>query len=223
MQVVAVTTTPFAFDGNLQRIRGTNGIHVALGLHPQIVGTRYADLNAFKERLSIAQVVGEVGLDASPAHYARFAEQKIAFEEVVRACVVAGGKPMSVHSVRSAKEVLNVIERCDPDAVNRYALHWFTGSASDTKAAISRGCYFSINQAMLGSSRWEATLALVPRNMVLTETDGPFISNELGPIRPRMVATVVDRLADLWQVSNVEAGSIVLANFGAFMKGKGTA
>lgn len=53
-------------------------------------------------------------------------------------------------------------------------LHWFTGSKDELKEAVERGCYFSVNGAMINSKRFLEILPLIPANRLLVETDSPF-------------------------------------------------
>jgi len=216
VRIVAVTTTPLAFEGNVQRSGGNSLISVALGLHPQIAGTAHANLSAFLELLPRAQFVGEVGLDASPAHYGSYPQQRRLFGQIVAACAESGGRSISVHSVRSVRDVLAVVAENDPDRRNRYALHWFTGNASDLRKAVEIGCFFSVNQAMTRSDRGSRIVAQMPQASVMTETDGPFIKVGTAPIRPAMVRTVVADLAVNWNVDVGRAASTIMENFERF-------
>lgn len=217
MRVIAVTTTPAAFAGNRELAKRRSGIEVALGLHPQIVGTKWARLDTFIEQIPDARVIGEVGLDARREYYGRFEEQREIFGKIVATCASAGGKAMSVHSVRSARHVLTLIEQNDAGQKNRYALHWFTGSASEARAAVSLGCYFSVNRAMLTSERTKGILSLIPPHLILTETDGPFIKVGSEPVIPPMVEEVVSSLAPMWNVQYAAAEHMIFRNFARFM------
>ena len=53
-------------------------------------------------------------------------------------------------------------------------LHWFSGPRRDLECAIELGCWFSVGPAMLRSRTGRALAALMPRDRVLTESDGPF-------------------------------------------------
>lgn len=85
-------------------------VRVGLGLHPQLVGDNDNDIRLFEKYLPEARFVGEVGLDAGPAHYKSYADQKGIFETILRLCAQARGKILSIHSVRSARDVLSMIE-----------------------------------------------------------------------------------------------------------------
>ena len=83
----------------------------------------------------------------------------------------------SVHSVRTATMVLDMIEKhLQPDR-GRVVLHWFTGSKAEALRAVDLGCYFSINAEMFKSDRHRSTISSLPLDRILTETDGPFCKN----------------------------------------------
>jgi TatD DNase family protein len=171
---LAVTTTPQAFVRNAELANNTSFVRAALGLHPQLVATRSNEISLFEELLPLARFVGEVGLDASPAHYAFWTQQKEVFSEVLRLCAITGDKILSVHSVRCAGHVLDAIECLLPSDRGRVVLHWFTGSGRELSRAAAMGCYFSVNEAMLRSARSRELVRAIPTERLLTESDGPF-------------------------------------------------
>src|ERR1700679_3939010 len=81
---------------------------------------------------------------------------------------------LSVHSVRSAPLVLDLIESHLPRERGQVVLHWFTGSKSELRRAIDLGCHFSINSAMMKNDRGRDLIKAIPDNRLLTETDAPF-------------------------------------------------
>lgn len=44
-----------------------------------------------------------------------------------------------------------------------------------------------------------ALVSQIPKDRILTETDGPFITNKNQPIQPASVMPVIKRLSALWQ------------------------
>nr|WP_312000975.1 TatD family hydrolase [Bradyrhizobium altum] len=78
-----------------------------------------------KKRPAETRYVGEVGLDAGPRFYISFEHQKHVFRTILECCADAGGTILTVHSVRSAPTVLDMIEKHCP---NTAAPSFFTGS-----------------------------------------------------------------------------------------------
>lgn len=194
---LAVTTTPKAWPRNRELAAHSSHVRVALGLHPQLVAERAAEINLFERYLADTRYVGEVGLDAGPRFYRSFEAQERVFERVLSACAEQGGKVLSVHSVRAVPKVLGHLERLLPPDRGRVVLHWFTGTAAEARRAAAFGCYFSINAEMLRSPKHRKLVAELPPDRLLTETDGPFVLHADQPVRPHNVGDTVGSLAEL--------------------------
>jgi TatD DNase family protein len=217
IRTLTVTTTPRAWPRNRDLTAPTHHVRAALGLHPQLAAERFEELGTWESYLPEARYVGEVGLDAGSRYYASFDVQKRVFERVLRACAEAGGKILTVHSVRCAPAVLDMLERFLPRGTGRVVLHWFTGSRSDCRRAVELGCFFSINREMLRSPRRRAVVAELPADRLLTETDGPFVSVEGRPVRPKDVSITAHALADARGESVEALTSLVEDNLRALL------
>lgn len=209
---LAVTTTPRAWPRNYELTRKTRYVRAALGLHPQLVAERSAELALWDAHLGETRFVGEVGLDAGPRHYASFALQKQVFAHILRSCAKAGGKVLSVHSVRSSKVVLDYIETYLPVGQGQVVLHWFTGSKSDLKRAIDLGCYFSVNRSMLERESGVDLVKSIPLNRLLTETDGPFTKLRDLPAKPADVWMTVEAIATIHMLTPQALASLMRVN-----------
>lgn len=209
---LAVTTTPKAWTRNREMASGADHVRVALGLHPQLVAEREAEIGLFESLLPDARYVGEVGLDASPRFYRSFDAQERVFERILRMCAEQGNKILTVHSVRAVSKVLQHLERGLPADRGNVVLHWFTGSAAEARRAVDQGCYFSVNSEMLRSSKHRTLVEQLPVNRLLTETDGPFVLVEGVPVRPLAVAATVVQLAKVRGVSPSDMEAQILTN-----------
>lgn len=198
---LTVTTTPKAWPHNYNLAGKTCYVHAALGLHPQLVAERAAELALLEQYLPQTRYVGEVGLDAGPRFYRSLTLQKEVFEHVLKLCARAGGKVLTVHSVRSATAVLDLIETHLPPPRGQVVLHWFTGSQAEAQRAIDLGCYFSINAQMLRSERHRNLVIALPLERLLTETDGPFTQHNGRAARPVDVVGTVELLARIRKMS----------------------
>jgi TatD DNase family protein len=209
---LAVTTTPKAWPRNFDLTRLTRHVRAGLGLHPQLVAERHAEIALWESYLPQTRYVGEVGLDAGPQYYRSFDLQKEVFERILKQCATAGGKVLSVHSVRAATPVLDLVEACLPADRGQVVLHWFTGSKAEARRATELGCYFSINAAMMTKERGRDLIATLPLERLLTETDGPFTQVSGRPARPADVETTLDTLANLRGVTSEVAAEKVRTN-----------
>lgn len=194
---LAVTTTPRAWPRNHELAQRTKHVRAALGLHPQLVAERESEVDLWDQYLSQTRYVGEVGLDAGPRFFKSLDAQKRVFQHVLRRCAEAGDKIITVHSIRSAKAVLDHVEAHLPPGRGKVVLHWFTGTKSEAKRALDLGCFFSINAGMLDNARHAAMVHAIPLNRMLTETDGPFTRTGQRSSQPADVMVVVEALGRL--------------------------
>ena len=104
-----------------------------------------------------------------------------------------------------------IVSHLPPDR-GRVVLHWFTGSRATMTIAADHGCYFSVNGAMLKSKNGQRLLAAIPRDRLLTETDGPFTQQAGRPARPSDIPHTVAQLAQFLGVPGDELGRQVRSN-----------
>lgn len=198
---LAVTTTPKAWPRNHGLTRHTRYVRAALGLHPQLVAERASELVLWERYLPEARYIGEVGLDAGPRFYKSLDAQKQVFRTVLERCADAGGKILTVHSIRTVPMVLEMIERHLPPDRGIVVLHWFTGTKAEARRAVELGCYFSVNIAMTRSKHGQTLVSDLPLSRILTETDGPFTSVDDQPAEPASVRATVAAIARARQAS----------------------
>lgn len=209
---LAVTTTPRAWPRNQELASTTKHVRVALGLHPQLVREYASEIDIWREYLPHARYIGEVGLDAGPRFYGSFELQKQVFATVLKECSHQGGKIMTVHSVRAVRIVLDMIETHLPRSRGGVVLHWFTGTRAEAERAAQLGAYFSVNSEMLRNERHRKTVASVPLERILTETDGPFTKVDSRDARPADVRRTVDELANLLAIPPSELSEVIANN-----------
>ena len=208
LYVLSVTTTPSAWHGTNALAQGR--IRTALGLHPQLAHERKTELGLFDNLLPQARYVGEIGLDGAPEFRAHWTDQLAVFDHVLAACSRAGGRIMSIHSRRASKAVLDCLESHPGAGIP--VLHWFSGSVRDLERAINFGCWFSVGPAMLTGDKGRALTKRMPRERVLTESDGPFAQIDGATVLPWQVEGAISTLADLWSLSMAEAGQLIHRN-----------
>lgn len=209
--LLSVTTTPKAWRGTARLAQGNNRIKTALGLHPQIAHERIGELSLFDVLLPETRYIGEVGLDGSPECKSHWREQVSVFDHVLAASARAGGRIMTLHSRRAATDVLNALAR-HPNA-GIPILHWFSGTKAELLRAIDMGCWFSVGPAMVLGKRGRDLISAMPKDRVLTETDGPFATIGANVLVPGEVGKAQDALAACWGVDATEAAAIVLESF----------
>lgn len=173
--IMAVTTTPKAYMQEVGFCKNAPNIKVAVGLHPQLIEDRYNELSILLDKVQNAKYIGEIGLDFNSEYVSSKYKQVEVFSSIAKECSRIGRKVLSIHSVKAAAIVIDVLSMNRATENNICILHWFTGNESELKRAINLGCYFSINSKMLGTSGGKRVIQNVPENRILVETDAPFI------------------------------------------------
>jgi TatD DNase family protein len=207
---LAVTNLPSHFPAVEKLARGMQYVKPALGLHPQNAFRCHYEMELMWTMLHQTRYIGEIGLDyATPAPADRQV-QRFVLGRIVERCAVEGNKILSLHSRRAAADVIAAVGPAFP---GKAILHWYSGSSRDLAKAVDHGFYFSVNPSMTRSKKRLEQIAAIPRDRVLTETDGPYIKVGRRAAEPADVALVLPALAGLWGVDTEEAGSIIRHNF----------
>lgn len=186
-------------------------VKTALGLHPQIAHLRKAVLSLFDEYLYQTNYVGEVGLDGSPPFRSYWREQISVLEHILHSCSKAFGKILSLHCRCATSALLQMISKYKDVGIP--VIHWFSVTKTELKRAVDMGCWFSVGPAMLKNSSFDETIHIIPRNRLLTETDGPFVVIGNARIDSSSITLVIKRIAKSWRMSLEEAEQIVQDNF----------
>ncbi len=153
---------------------------------------------------------GEVGLDYQTDDESVRELQRSIFTEIVEVCSSLGDRILTIHSRRSSNDVLQILGGSFQGTA---ILHYFSGLKSEVDVASKRGFFFSVNPAMIRSKSGQQLIARMPRELVLTESDGPFVKHGNRPSEPKDVELVLHHLAQAWECSVDEASESVFANF----------
>ena len=199
------TVTPEGYLAASEALAGFPNVRTGVGLHPWWV----ADGRCGTEQVELAcrliqetRFVGEVGLDFAPRREGTFETQLDAFERIVDACCAQGGKVISIHAVRSATAVLDVLERHRATHSNACILHWFSGSSQELARARELGCHFSVNPNMLATKRGRAYVRQIPPERLLLETDLPDEGTDATQAGPAWIAQLERAAQMLGEILN---------------------
>ena len=125
---------------------------------------------------------------------------------------------ISIHAVRSAGAVLDVLEshgllipNSDSPAI---IFHWFSGTSDELARARNAGCSFSVNERMLASKRGREYARQIPLDRLLLETDAPAEPNTETSAQSliRSLTRTSMRIASLKNCDAKHIESAVLAN-----------
>jgi TatD DNase family protein len=157
-------------------------------------------------------------LDAGARYFRSLEKQQQVFTHILKKCAEANGKILSVHSVRAAKQVLDLVESHLPRERGKVILHWFTGSNSEARRAVELGCYCSINAAMMRTDRGRKLVSALPPDRLLTETDAPFTRLDNRATTPSDVKATVEELAALRQQTPYVMAQLIASNLRALLQ-----
>lgn len=191
--VFAVTRSLDEADTALER--GLDAMTLwGVGCHPAVPEAIAAfDPARFAALLSRAAFVGEVGLDRRSS--VAMARQREVLGQILD-LVAEAPRAVSLHSTGATGATLEVLEE-HPIAFP--VLHWWRGSASETRRALELGALFSLNGHEVRSPK---VLQLIPPERVLTETDFPFTERyDRAADRPSAVTTIETALAKHHQLT----------------------
>jgi TatD DNase family protein len=209
ISTIAMTNLPSHFKMGYPHLLGFTKIHLALGLHPLMAERHHRELNLFEEMLPNTNFIGEIGLDFSKEGIATKAIQTRSLHFIL-ALLKNTQKYISLHS-RGAESSL--LEFLDEYKIKNAVLHWYSGSKANLKLAIESGLYFSINPAMAISQKGRKIIEFIPRELILTETDGPYLQIDGRAAKPIDVKLVLNYLSNVWEQSLEEAEDQIETNF----------
>ncbi len=178
---LACTVTPRGYN-DVRRNLEEPGVSVALGMHPWWIADGRCgsdELDAMLALVAHARFIGEIGLDFSPKHAPEpsWQQQGRYLSAIAHSCAAASSyaapKVLSLHSVRAAEAVLDILEETGCLKRCRCVFHWFSGTSDELYRAVRAGCWFSVNEMMLGTRRGREYARQIPSARLLTETDLP--------------------------------------------------
>ncbi|MGH2675000.1 MAG: TatD family hydrolase [Actinomycetota bacterium] len=181
------------------------GVFATAGVHPHEARAFDAAAGATIEELAHdprVVGVGETGLD----HY-RMRSPPEDQERAFRAhCVLARetGKPLVVHVRDAWDEVLRIL---DEESAEGVILHCFSGDAAVAREAAARGyhCSFGGNVTYPKNAELRQAATEVPADLLLVETDSPFLAPQALRGRANAPANLVYTVAALAEARGDEA------------------
>jgi TatD DNase family protein len=185
-------------------------VWAAVALHPNEAGRGAATDEALREIERLAglpqvKAVGETGLD----HFRTGPEGHEAQEAAFRAHIAIAkstGTALVIHDRDAHDDVLRVLE--DEGAPDRVVFHCFSGDARMAQHCAERGWFLSFAGPLTfkANDGLRAAAAAAPMDLLLVETDAPFLTPMpfrgrpnapyLVPLTVRALAQVKDRDVD---------------------------
>jgi len=199
---IGMTNLPSHFQMGVNHIRQYKFIRLALGLHPLLANQHKNEYSNFIKLIDQTSYIGEVGLDFSKEGYVTKDIQIKSFEFILKN-LKGKNKILSLHSRRAEKEILDMLIEYK---VENAIFHWYSGGIKVLNDIVSNKYYFSINSAMIYSESGKKIISQIPRELILTETDNPYIENS-------NINSIFKYLSNIWEISENEVESTIDENF----------
>ncbi len=156
-----------------------DGIHCSVGVHPHEAGPEGQDgpqrLVALAAHPKVVGI-GETGLDYYYEHSPREAQRQ-SFRAHLEAARHTG-LPVIVHSRDAEEDTIAILEEEHARAPFNGVIHCFTGGPALARAALGLGLYISVAGVVTfkNAEALRRTLAEVPLERLLVETDSPYLA-----------------------------------------------
>ena len=192
------------------------GVHAAVALHPNEAGTGAATDEALREVEALAALpqvvaVGETGLD----HYrTEGAEGHRLQEASFRAHIAiakAHGRALMIHDRDAHDDVVRVL--LDEGAPDRVVFHCFSGGADLARTCAEHGwtASFAGTLTFKNAAGLREAAALLPEELLLVETDAPFLTPAPYRGRPNAPYLVPHTVRALAQVRDRDLEALCAA------------
>jgi TatD DNase family protein len=200
---------------SLELARDLSGVFATAGVHPHTASGFDATARAAVEALAGDPAVvgiGETGLDYYRA-LSPPAEQQRAFREHI-AISLGSEKPVVVHVRDAWDDALRILE---DEGAERVVLHCFSGEEAIAKEAAARGYIISFagNVTYPNAGALRDAAAVVPADVVVCETDSPFLAPQPVRGRANTPANLPATLAVLADVRGVPIAEMIAATAAA--------
>lgn len=214
--LVAQTVKPSDFGKLLDQTQ----VLPSLGFHPWWIQSKEqveAELQIFAKELNKTSLIGEIGLDFSPKCLQQVPKdlQLFVLKEIIEMLQVNHSQQyiLSIHTVRSASQVLEVLAKVDDHIVPIF--HRFNGTSQELTQLIRLGGYVSIHPQMFASKKGRAYIQQVPADKILLESDLPEpqeLSSAGVQLAVQLQQTLTRTLAQLSDLRQEDMKDMILAN-----------
>jgi TatD DNase family protein len=186
---------------SIELARRYRGIYATVGVHPHDVGKfdddTYESLKKFAGEKKVV-AIGEAGLDFYRDYSPREAQIRAFRAQIDLAKEM--DLPLVVHLRKAYRQGLDILEE-KQDGSLQGVLHCFSGNLDDARRGLALGFHVGFGGSLtFPNSRVQEIIKQIPYDMILTETDCPYIT----PVphrgkrnEPSFVRHVVEKMAEL--------------------------
>lgn len=214
IKTISMTNLPSHFEVGQIFFNNLKNVRLSLGLHPLRSQEFYREFPIFEKLINSTSYIGEVGLDYSFEGKPYKDIQLKYFLKIIE-LVSEKKKLLSIHSRSAEPEIIKILRE---NNIKKAVFHWYSGTIKVLESIVSDGYYFSVNFAMINSVNGKKIIDAIPRDLLLTESDGPYININNQIIKPWDVSRVLNYLSQKWNAPYEEVESVIQANFDRSIK-----
>lgn len=169
---------------------------------------RFIESQAKAGRLT---AIGECGLDGYWVREETFPLQEKVFESLIQ-IAIQNDLPLIIHTRKREQRAMEILRHYKAPKVN---FHCYCGKVKAAiKGAEDEGWYFSIPANARRSESFCKMLEKLPKNLILTETDAPYLAPDKGSRNePSQVVRTVELMAEIRGIDVEEAKNQVWNNY----------
>ncbi len=216
--ILSINTNPNNFNGHLNLIKNYSNIYLSYGLHPcEINSVDQISTLDFETNCKLPKVVGigETGIDLY--HSNKFLNEQIKIFKLHIEASIKYKLPLIIHQRSSEDEIITILKnylRHDLKVI----FHCFTGSEKLKNFCIDNNFYISLAGIVTfkNAENLRKTIKEYPLNLILIETDSPFLAPE--PMRgkknePAFIKYTAKYLSKFYNIEFNEFEKITDNNF----------
>ncbi|RNI15297.1 TatD family deoxyribonuclease [Methanohalophilus sp. RSK] len=187
-------------------------IHPTIGLSPMLATNPDKDrpqevLSQLDEQAGQAIGIGEAGVDYYHCTDEKLRKrQRDIFEQVI-SIAEKHTKPLVIHGRDAEEEALAMAGHLD-----RVIFHCYGGSLETMKKITDAGHYISIPTLVCFSSHHKEIAATVPEELMLIETDSPYLSPRKGRNEPAYLIDSINTIAEKRNMEPADVAEITRKN-----------
>ncbi len=194
-------------------------IYCSVGVHPHEADkTPLVEVEELIKRTKHPKVIGigETGLDYYYEHSKRDAQQE-SFRRHITAARKTG-LPIIIHTRDADTDTIAIMEDEMAKGSFKALIHCFTSTPELAEAMLALGAYISISGIITFNSAktLQATVATLPLERLLIETDAPYLApvpNRGKRNEPAFTRHTAEKVAELQGVSFEECAQVTTENF----------
>lgn len=200
-------------------------VYFAAGVHPtEYAAFRRGDIAVAEDLATHPKcvAVGEIGLDYHYPDTDKGAQTECFLQQI--ALAEKYGLPVQIHSRDAAEDTVEILKQQKPALRGGFLLHCYSYSPETARIISDLGGYFSFGGVCTykNSKRARKTIAALPADRILSETDSPYLppASKYGkfPNTPESIPEIVGHIAALKGLAEEDAADIIWKNACALFK-----